>query len=72
MRVNSENTADVRFFGAHDRAWISLKDVYLFSEDPPAQIKKKRGNIDSCVQVCIVNRCLCPKLKFGNLNSHVD
>jgi len=50
MRVNSENTADVRFFGAHDRAWISLKDVYLFSEDPPAQIKKKRGNIDSCVQ----------------------
>ena len=46
MRVNSENNADIRFFGAHDRAWIGLKDVFLFSEKPPLDIKKKRGNLD--------------------------
>jgi len=49
MRVNSENNADIRFFGAHDRAWIPLKDVYLYSEKPPQEMKKKRGNLDSCV-----------------------
>jgi len=49
MRVNSENNADIRFFGAHDRAWIPLKDVYLFSDKPPQEMKKKRGNLDSCV-----------------------
>ena len=49
MRVNSENMADIRFFGAHDRAWIALKDVYLYSAKPPLDIKKKRGNLDDCV-----------------------
>ena len=49
MRVNSENSADIRFFGAHDRAWICMKDVFLFSERPPLDIKKKRGNLDDCV-----------------------
>ena len=49
MRVNSENNADIRFFGAHDRAWIALKDVYLYSSKPPLDIKKKRGNLDDCV-----------------------
>lgn len=49
MRVNSENNADIRFFGAHDRAWIPLKDVYLFSEKPPQEMKKKRGNLETCV-----------------------
>ena len=49
MRVTTENTADIRFFGAHDRAWICMKDVFLFSERPPLDIKKKRGNLDECV-----------------------
>lgn len=49
MRVNSENNSDIRFFGAHDRAWIPLKDVYLFSDKPPQEMKKKRGNLESCV-----------------------
>merc|ERR1719510_1441272 len=48
MRVNSENNTDIRFFGAHDRAWIGLKDVFLFSERPPLDLKKKRGNLDDC------------------------
>ncbi len=47
MRINSkDNHGDVRFFGAHDRAWIPLKDIYLYSEKPPTDIKKKRGNIE--------------------------
>ena len=50
MRVKSdENSADIRFFGAHDRSWIALKDVFLYSERPPLDIKKKRGNLDDCL-----------------------
>ena len=47
MRLNSrDNHGDVRFFGAHDRAWIPIKDVYMYSEKPPIEVKKKRGNIE--------------------------
>ena len=50
MRINSEENVDVRFFGAHDRAWIPLKDVFLYSEDPPIQVKnKKKGNLEGCI-----------------------
>ena len=50
MRINSEENVDVRFFGAHDRAWIPLKDVFLYSEEPPVVLKnKKRGNLDGCM-----------------------
>jgi len=31
MRVNKENNVDVRFFGAHDKAWLPSKDVFLYS-----------------------------------------
>ena len=48
MRVTSDNNADIRFFGAHDRAWIPIKEVFLFSKKAPSEIKKKRGNIDNC------------------------
>ena len=27
---NRQNFHEIRFFGAHDRAWIPLKDVYLY------------------------------------------
>jgi len=48
MRLSpDEATVDVRFFGAHDRAWIPLKDVFLYSEEAPsgagAKGKKKVG-----------------------------
>jgi hypothetical protein len=50
MRVNSEDNADVRFFGAHDRSWIPVKDVFLYSEEAPVVTKsKKKGNLESCV-----------------------
>ena len=50
MRVNSEDNVDVRFFGAHDRAWIPLKDVYLYSEEPPVLTLKsnKKKSLDGC------------------------
>ncbi|KAF4528266.1 hypothetical protein B566_EDAN014156 [Ephemera danica] len=31
MKVNKEAAVDVRFFGAHDRAWVPLRDCYLYS-----------------------------------------
>ena len=50
MRINSEENVDVRFFGAHDRAWIPLKDVFLYSEEPPIVVKKtKKGNLEGCI-----------------------
>ncbi|XP_058169256.1 MYND-type zinc finger-containing chromatin reader Zmynd8 [Anopheles ziemanni] len=35
MSVNANNQADIRFFGEHDRAWVSVKDCYLFSKESP-------------------------------------
>lgn len=32
------------------RAWIPLKDVFLYSEEAPVIVKnKKRGNLDDCM-----------------------
>lgn len=41
MRVANGNV-DVRFFGAHDRAWIPLNQCYLLSVDSPMHSKNKR------------------------------
>ena len=50
MRINAEENVDVRFFGAHDRAWIPIKDVYLYSEEAPQKAaNKKRGNLEGCM-----------------------
>ena len=51
MRVNIEDNVDVRFFGAHDRAWIPLKNVYLYSEEAPIVGKaKKASNLENCLE----------------------
>ena len=42
MRINAEENVDVRFFGAHDRAWIPIKDVYLYSEEAPQKDANKK------------------------------
>lgn len=42
---------DVRFFGAHDRAWVHYKECYLFSEKDPNTFKQKRYDIEKCVAV---------------------
>uniref|UniRef100_A0A182JQ06 Protein kinase C-binding protein 1 n=1 Tax=Anopheles christyi TaxID=43041 RepID=A0A182JQ06_9DIPT len=33
--VNANNQAQVRFFGAHDRAWIPVKDCFLYAQQDP-------------------------------------
>ncbi|CAL8087824.1 unnamed protein product [Orchesella dallaii] len=40
-----ENDVDVRFFGQHDRAWVSMKDCFLFfySEEMPVAPSKKNS-----------------------------
>ncbi|KAJ8920734.1 hypothetical protein NQ315_004873 [Exocentrus adspersus] len=49
MCTNSAGMVDVRFFGAHDRAWVHYKDCYLYSERDPNTFKQKRYEIERCV-----------------------
>ncbi len=73
MRVNSQNAADIRFFGAHDRAWIPIRDVYLYSAKPPAggdAKRKQRGannNLDSCFKEVEMHMTKL-KNRFGRLD----
>ncbi|XP_021928207.1 uncharacterized protein LOC110833911 isoform X4 [Zootermopsis nevadensis] len=51
MRTNKEGMVDVRFFGAHDRAWVPVRECYLYSKAMPASARnKKRNNLDACIQ----------------------
>lgn len=64
-RVNSQGFVDVRFFGEHDRAWVSPKDLYLYSEEPPAPSSRKRkSDMDECVRE-ITRHCRKLELMFG-------
>ncbi|KAL6263725.1 hypothetical protein P5V15_003811 [Pogonomyrmex californicus] len=64
-RVNSQGFVDVRFFGEHDRAWVSPKDLYLYSEEPPApQPRKRKTDMDECVRE-ITRHCRKLALMFG-------
>lgn len=63
MRHQSD-TIDVRFFGAHDRAWVPSRDCYLYSHEnpnpnapnkiPPTQPQPRkrnpRNNLDTCIE----------------------
>uniref|UniRef100_A0A336LU35 CSON004783 protein n=1 Tax=Culicoides sonorensis TaxID=179676 RepID=A0A336LU35_CULSO len=59
MSVNATTgQVNVRFFGAHDRAWINVKDCYLYSkEDPNGTNPKKQNDIAECIK---------------EVNSHID
>lgn len=37
---------DARFFGAHDKAWVPVKECYLYSKNSPQLISKKRMDLD--------------------------
>lgn len=64
-RVNSQGFVDVRFFGEHDRAWVSPKDLFLYSEEPPAPSPRKRkSDMDECVRE-ITRHCRKLTLMFG-------
>lgn len=50
-RVNANGLVDVRFFGQHDRAWVPSKDIYLYSEEPPGPMpRKKKQEMDECIK----------------------
>lgn len=50
MSVSSAGHVDVRFFGAHDRAWVPAKDCYLYSEKDPNNFRTKRQDIVDSMQ----------------------
>lgn len=55
MALQNAQLVDVRFFGDHDRAFVPIKDCFLYSQsDPnPPTNKYKRNTIADCVKVCI-------------------
>lgn len=64
-RLNSQGFVDVRFFGEHDRAWIPPRDLYLYSENPPVPLPRKRKvDMDECVRE-ITRHCRKLELVFG-------
>ncbi|KAL3280862.1 hypothetical protein HHI36_004090 [Cryptolaemus montrouzieri] len=67
MCVNSSGMVDVRFFGAHDRAWVPSKECFLYSRRDPNSNKQKRNDIIECmreVEVYISNI----KALYGEFN----
>ncbi|XP_052753696.1 LOW QUALITY PROTEIN: uncharacterized protein LOC113522426 [Galleria mellonella] len=50
MSVNNAGMVDVRFFGAHDRAWVPAKDCFLYSEKDPNNFRTKRQDILDSMQ----------------------
>lgn len=50
MCTNSAGMVDVRFFGAHDRAWVHYRDCYLYSDRDPNSYKQRRYDIENCVK----------------------
>jgi len=39
---------DARFFGAHDKAWVPVKDCFLLSQNcPPTGNKRRTGDLDA-------------------------
>lgn len=47
MSTNLKNqSVDARFFGAHDKAWVPIKECYLYSKNSPQANSKKRTDLD--------------------------
>lgn len=65
MCTSQSGMVDVRFFGAHDRAWVHYKECYLYSEKDPNTFKQKRYDIEKCIEVrveSILNIFFTPNL----------
>ncbi|XP_076269494.1 zinc finger MYND-type containing 8 isoform X2 [Rhynchophorus ferrugineus] len=45
-----DGMVDVRFFGAHDRAWVPEKECFLYSPKDPNSFRAKRADIAQCVE----------------------
>lgn len=67
MNSNSSGMVDVRFFGAHDRAWVPIRECFLYSRKDPNSNKQKKNDINECIKVIIVH-ILCILLYLLNVN----
>lgn len=51
----SNGMVDVRFFGAHDKAWVPIKDCFLYSiKNPNGNFKMKQEEIKKAIVVCLI------------------
>lgn len=50
MSVNVNQLADVRFFGDHDRAWVPIKECFLFCDKDPNTKLQRRTNMAECMR----------------------
>jgi len=50
MKVKDDQV-DVRFFGQHDRAWVNVKDCYLYSLEQPNAAPKKSTALVAAIDV---------------------
>lgn len=49
---------NVRFFGDHDRAYVPIKECFLYSEnDPNPPTKQNKKTIKECIKVCYISVC---------------
>ncbi|XP_047736969.1 uncharacterized protein LOC108677761 isoform X2 [Hyalella azteca] len=59
------SSVDVRFFGRHDKAWVSAKDCYLLSEKMPVALKGRNKTLESCMTE-VKAHIECLKKRFGS------
>ncbi|XP_064652120.1 MYND-type zinc finger-containing chromatin reader ZMYND8-like isoform X2 [Lineus longissimus] len=45
----TDNQVDVRFFGAHDRSWLPVSQIFLLSKEIPVPVKNKRGGLENSI-----------------------
>ena len=50
MKIKDDQV-DVRFFGQHDRAWVNVKECYLYSLEQPNAAPKRSANLNAAVEV---------------------
>lgn len=66
MAMNGSQLVDVRFFGDHQRAWLSPKDCYLYSAvDPnmPGSATKRNKSVADSIKVSVMPADNCVKLR---------
>ncbi|XP_065093180.1 MYND-type zinc finger-containing chromatin reader ZMYND8 isoform X2 [Ochlerotatus camptorhynchus] len=67
MSVNVNQLADVRFFGDHDRAWVPIKECFLFCDKDPNTKLQRRTNMAECMREAETYIAKLKK-KFGNFS----
>ncbi|XP_060518112.1 MYND-type zinc finger-containing chromatin reader Zmynd8 [Cylas formicarius] len=50
VMVCKDGMVDVRFFGAHDRAWVPERECFLYSQKDPNGFRQRRTDIEQCIE----------------------